>query len=621
MIPCRADPASGRARPIPSRCPSCCPSRTRRTTRATPQPSGRPKGWMSCATQLRARLDGELHVREHLLQAARAYVRQHGPNIDQAALVAALEAVACEHRSRAEVAGYGVDAWSITSSGRSAPQPGSRSAGRRATRGWRPTSARKAPACFAELQRSGISCAAGSAASTSMRSPAARSPRDAPPRSQPKGWPRWRRSTSTRPPPRRRPRSGGARPRSRAGSSARCSPKLRPRPAAEAGRARPGHRRARHRQEPDQRRADRRATRRRSSIWWLVPTLEKADEQAAEYTAPAQHRQPAGPRRARPRRARSPHRTTTPCAPGMRWSTAPRPWASTFRRRSATTAARSGSPAAFSARPRRCATIRPACSSWRRLPVAAMPGAAPRLRDRRRERDRQGHRDHQFDPSRIVDDDYGPSRRSRRGHGLRGTALLVRAAVIEHPGRELAFLRDRRHRRALKECADHLRQQGGSKARGQRRHDRQGNRRHPRRRRGARNPEGVALFRQSPPRVCRSRATGSTPSGSTRPHGHGRRRARAPTACVRQLRARPCASARRSPSCASTAPARSPSTGKIFGDHMTAERFAVPRDAEVYQVTSKTFSRQSITGTDRHGNRAAPRMAEAAACARRCSTS
>ena len=58
---------------------------------------------------LRARLAGEPHVREHLLQAARAYVRQHGPNIDQAALVAALEAVACEHRSRAEVAGYGVD--------------------------------------------------------------------------------------------------------------------------------------------------------------------------------------------------------------------------------------------------------------------------------------------------------------------------------------------------------------------------------------------------------------------------------------------------------------------------------------------------------------------------------
>ena len=58
---------------------------------------------------LRERLAGELHVREHLLQAARAYVRQHGPEIDQAALVEALEAVALEHRSQAEVAGYGVD--------------------------------------------------------------------------------------------------------------------------------------------------------------------------------------------------------------------------------------------------------------------------------------------------------------------------------------------------------------------------------------------------------------------------------------------------------------------------------------------------------------------------------
>ena len=58
---------------------------------------------------LRARLAGELHVREHLLQAGRAYVRQHGPNIDQAALVAVLEPVACEHRSRAEVSSYGVD--------------------------------------------------------------------------------------------------------------------------------------------------------------------------------------------------------------------------------------------------------------------------------------------------------------------------------------------------------------------------------------------------------------------------------------------------------------------------------------------------------------------------------
>ena len=58
---------------------------------------------------LRRRLAGELHVREHLLQAARAYVCQHGPNIDQAALVEALEGIALEYRTQGEVATYGVD--------------------------------------------------------------------------------------------------------------------------------------------------------------------------------------------------------------------------------------------------------------------------------------------------------------------------------------------------------------------------------------------------------------------------------------------------------------------------------------------------------------------------------
>jgi hypothetical protein len=70
---------------------------------------GPTEGLEELCDALRARLAGELHVREHLLQAARAYVRRHGPNIDQAPLIAALEAVASEHRSRAEVAGYGVD--------------------------------------------------------------------------------------------------------------------------------------------------------------------------------------------------------------------------------------------------------------------------------------------------------------------------------------------------------------------------------------------------------------------------------------------------------------------------------------------------------------------------------
>ena len=81
----------------------------RDTTRAAAAAFGPAEGLDELCDALRARLDGELHVREHLLQAARGYVRQHGPNIDQAALVAALEGVALEYRTAGEVAGYGVD--------------------------------------------------------------------------------------------------------------------------------------------------------------------------------------------------------------------------------------------------------------------------------------------------------------------------------------------------------------------------------------------------------------------------------------------------------------------------------------------------------------------------------
>jgi hypothetical protein len=67
------------------------------------------EGLNDLCSALRERLEGEPHVREHLLQAARAYVRQHGPGIDQTALVAALEGIALAHRNRIEVSGYGVD--------------------------------------------------------------------------------------------------------------------------------------------------------------------------------------------------------------------------------------------------------------------------------------------------------------------------------------------------------------------------------------------------------------------------------------------------------------------------------------------------------------------------------
>src|SRR5690606_32349746 len=70
---------------------------------------GPAEGLEELCDALHARLADEVHVREHLMQAARAYVRQQGPNIDQAALVAALEGVALEYRTQVEVAAYAVD--------------------------------------------------------------------------------------------------------------------------------------------------------------------------------------------------------------------------------------------------------------------------------------------------------------------------------------------------------------------------------------------------------------------------------------------------------------------------------------------------------------------------------
>jgi hypothetical protein len=56
---------------------------------------------------------------------------------------------------------------------------------------------------------------------------------------------------------------------------------------------------------------------------------------------------------------------------------------------------------------------------------------------------------------------------------------------------------------------------------------------------------------------------------------------------------------------------------RIFGERMTAQRFAVPRDAEIWQVTNKTFSRQSLTGADRRGNPISPKKMQEAATLRR----
>jgi hypothetical protein len=107
--------------PVPRRCgiwtgetdtvevPELLPEPRLDDCRTGTAPFGPLEGLDELRDALRARLAGEAHVREHLLQAAHAYVRQHGPDIDQTALVVALEAVARDHRSSPEVRGYGVD--------------------------------------------------------------------------------------------------------------------------------------------------------------------------------------------------------------------------------------------------------------------------------------------------------------------------------------------------------------------------------------------------------------------------------------------------------------------------------------------------------------------------------
>jgi hypothetical protein len=62
-----------------------------------------------------------------------------------------------------------------------------------------------------------------------------------------------------------------------------------------------------------------------------------------------------------------------------------------------------------------------------------------------------------FDPSRIVADELWASGDLEQARGRRHLALLVRAAVVEHPGRELAFLRERDMTvTAMREAISHL---------------------------------------------------------------------------------------------------------------------------------------------------------------------
>ena len=209
-----------------------------------------------------------------------------------------------------------------------------------------------------------------------------------------------------------------------------------------------------------------------------------------------------------------------------------------------------------------------------------------------------------FDPGRILDDSkWACPHDLDRAMYLRGTATLVRAAVTEHPRRELAFLRDMSITdQPLKDCADHLRMKEEAKPAVN----------------GA-MPDKVisdildaveareilkvfALFRQVRLELAQPRhrlnSVWFDPNYMVKIDGELERVPRVVVSHVRQ----PYRLRKETPVLCLDGTGSLSLNRKIFGDHMTAERFAVPRDAKVYQVSSKTFSRQSITGTNRDGS-------------------
>jgi hypothetical protein len=201
--------------------------------------------------------------------------------------------------------------------------------------------------------------------------------------------------------------------------------------------------------------------------------------------------------------------------------------------------------------------------------------------------------------------------------GRRHLALLVRAAVVEHPGRELAFLRERDVAvEAVRDALTHL----ATREEAQPALD------------GRMSDKTIAgildaveareilkvlrLFRQIrrelPLPRARLNSVWYEPDARVMVGGEIERAPRVFVSAVRTPRL-----AQEIPVLALDGTGSLALNQRIFGERMTGERFAVPRDAEVWQVTSKTFSRQSITGSDRRGNPISPKKIHEAARLRR----
>jgi hypothetical protein len=222
-----------------------------------------------------------------------------------------------------------------------------------------------------------------------------------------------------------------------------------------------------------------------------------------------------------------------------------------------------------------------------------------------------------FDPSRIVADELWAGGDLDEAMGRRCLALLIRAAAVEHPGRELAFLRERDVTvEAVRAALTHL----ATREEAQPVLD------------GTMTDKEIAnlldaveareilkvlrLFRQIRIELPQPRRRLNTvwfdPDAKVMVDGEIERQPRVFVSTVRALQI-----PQDVPVLALDGTGSIDLNRRIFGERMTCERFPVPRNAEVWQVTSKRFSRQSITGADRRGNPISPKKTHEAARLRR----
>jgi hypothetical protein len=338
-------------------------------------------------------------------------------------------------------------------------------------------------------------------------------------------------------------------------------------------------------------------------IWWLVPTLEKAKEQAEEYRALA-GRDSMHPHVVRGRGASDPRNPNETMCP--RHIVVNR--AATMGVNVQSAICDGGCPLRFSCGFQRQVTIlraNPVGLFFMAADYLWLPCPAARADIVIVDESVIGKTAEvvSFDPARILDDSkWACPKDLGRAMYLRQTASLVRAALPEHPGRELMFLRSKDITEApLKECADHLRMREEATPDVS----------------GAMPDKQIAdildtveareitkvfkLFRQICLELARPRARLNSvwfePNFLVKVEGELER---APRVFVSSVR-RPYRLRKETPVLCLDGTGSLSLNRAIFGEHMTAERFAVPRDAEVYQVSNKTFSRQSITGTNRDG--------------------